>query len=88
MKKILVISPSNKGTIASCTANIIKALLNTSNVEVFPVVLYKEDNGITVFEKCKYIVDRTIIQNKNGSSAFPVGRVVSHPCLSPFSQVL
>lgn len=59
MKKILVISPSNKGTIAFCTANIIQAL-REAKAEVIPIVLYKEKGGLEIFDNCRYIIDKSI----------------------------
>ena len=58
MKKILVISPSNKGTIAFCTANIIRAL-REAKAEVFPIVLYKEQGGFEEYNNCRYIIDKS-----------------------------
>lgn len=57
MKKILVISPSNKGTIASCTANIINTLTKCEDVEVYPLVLYNEKDGISIYNNCRFIID-------------------------------
>lgn len=58
MKKIIVFSPSNKGTIGFCTANIIRAL-KEAKVNVLPIVLYKEQGGFEEYNNCKYIVDKT-----------------------------
>ena len=60
MKRIIVLSPSNIGTIASCTANIIRSIQTESNVEVFPIVMYKENGGFDEFINCRYLVDHTI----------------------------
>lgn len=57
MKKILVISPSNKGTIASCTANIINTLTKCEDVEVYPLVLYNEKDGLSIYNNCRFIID-------------------------------
>lgn len=57
MKKILVISPSNKGTIASCTANIINTLTKCQDVEVYPLVLYNEKDGLSIYNNCRFIID-------------------------------
>lgn len=59
MKKIIVFSPSNIGTIASCSANIIRSLQTKKNIEVYPIVLYKENEGFEEFFNCRYIVDHT-----------------------------
>ena len=67
MKRVLVFSPSNKGTIAACTANIIRALKNTASVEVFVMTLYKEKDGIPVFDEGYSIVDKTTDVNSNTS---------------------
>lgn len=65
MKRIIVISPSNIGTIASCTANIISSLQKYSDAKVFSVVLYKEKNGIDIYENCMFIVDKTKCATNN-----------------------
>lgn len=57
MKKILVISPSNKGTIASCNANIINTLTKCEDVEVYPLVLYNEKDGLSIYNNCRFIID-------------------------------
>ena len=58
MKRIIVLSPSNIGTIAFCTANIIRAL-KEAGVEVIPIVLYKEQGGFEEYNSCRFIVDRS-----------------------------
>jgi len=60
MKKILIISPSNKGTIASCTANIIKALKKYSDSKVFVLAIYREKEGLDAYEEGLFLVDRTV----------------------------
>ena len=57
MRKILVFSPSNKGTIASCTANIINTLTKCEDVEVYPLVLYNEKDGFSIYNNCRFIID-------------------------------
>ncbi len=64
MKKIIVFSPSNKGTIAFCSANIIRTL-KEEKVNVLPIVLYKEEGGFEEYNNCKYIVDKTKYSGAN-----------------------
>lgn len=64
MKKIIVFSPSNIGTIASCTANIIRAL-KEAKTDVFPIVLYKEQGGFEEYNNCRYIIDKSNVSSTN-----------------------
>lgn len=67
MKNILIISPSNAGTIALCTLNLFESLKKIQNVNVECLLLYKEANGLKGFENCKYIVDKTTPNNQTKS---------------------
>lgn len=64
--KVLVLSPSNEGTIAKCSANLYKALASTG-VDVTCCYLYRYNNGEPLFDNCDYLVDRTI-NSKNDIS--------------------
>ncbi len=59
MKKILIISPSNEGTIAKCTAGIYTALRECEGVKVQMLSLYRFKKGESEFLDCDCIVDRT-----------------------------
>ena len=65
MKNILIISPSNVGTIALCTLNLFESLINVQNLNVECLLLYKEKNGFKGFDNCKCIVDNTSQQLQN-----------------------
>ena len=54
MKRILLISPSNKGTIARCTLNLYKAFLQEADVDCKVVCIHRTDNGIREFDDCEY----------------------------------
>lgn len=75
MKKILIISPSNKGTIALCTANIIKAIRKYSDYIVYTLAIYKEKDGIDVYNDGLFIVDRTSNERNNISYLMKIYRV-------------
>lgn len=53
MKRILLVVPSNKGTIAMCSLNLWKALRQTAGVEVCCVLVYKLRDGIEDFNNCQ-----------------------------------
>lgn len=52
--RILIVCPSNKGTIALCTLNLWKALRQFSDAEVKCVLMHRLDNGLKEFEECEY----------------------------------
>ncbi|MDD4689819.1 MAG: glycosyltransferase [Eubacteriales bacterium] len=52
--KILIVSPSNKGTIAKCSANLYKGFLKRQDVEVKIVCIHKYQAGLDVLEDCDY----------------------------------
>ena len=52
MKRILLVVPSNKGTIAMCSLNLWKALRQAQDVEVCCVLVYKLADGIEDFNNC------------------------------------
>lgn len=52
MKRILLVVPSNKGTIAMCSLNLWKALRQAPDVKVCCVLVYKLADGIEDFNNC------------------------------------
>lgn len=58
MKRVLIISPSNEGTIALCTLNLYEALKREKDTEVRCLLLYKVQNGYKGFDECESIVNR------------------------------
>lgn len=52
MKRILLVVPSNRGTIATCSVNIFKALKKRNDVKLKCVLIQKLPNGIVEFEEC------------------------------------
>ena len=56
--KILIISPSNEGTIAKCSANLYKALASTGG-DVSCYYLYRYNNGEPLYNDCGFLIDRT-----------------------------
>lgn len=62
MKKVLLIVPSNRGTIAMCSANLYKGLL-ASGIILKCVIIYKNDNGIECFDDCDFCYDKRNIKN-------------------------
>lgn len=71
MKKVLLIVPSNRGTIAMCSANLYKGLLE-ANVILKCVVIYKINNGLKCFDKCDFCYDKTV---DNTSKKFFLGQL-------------
>lgn len=53
-EKILIVCPSNKGTIALCTLNLWKALRQYTNEEIKCVVIRKLEHGYTEFDGVEY----------------------------------
>lgn len=58
MKRILIISPSNEGTIALCTLNLYKAFVSCSENQVKLVMVHKIENGYREFDDCEYYNDK------------------------------
>lgn len=56
-KKVLIVVPSNKGTIALCSLNIYTALRRVENIVVKCVVIHKYSDGFKEFEDCEWCVD-------------------------------
>ena len=56
-KKVLIIVPSNKGTIASCSLNIYAALRKVESIVIKCVVIHKYSDGFKEFEDCEWCVD-------------------------------
>lgn len=58
MKKtrILIVVPSNKGTIAMCSLNLWRAFRMNSSVEVKCVLAYRLEDGLPEFEDCQYLL--------------------------------
>lgn len=62
-RKVLLIVPSNKGTIAMCSANLYLALKMVSEIDLKCVLVYKFNDGIDVFNNCECLVNRSIHSN-------------------------
>ena len=56
-KKVLIVVPSNKGTIALCSLNVYTALRKVENIVVKCVVIHKYSDGFKEFEDCEWCVD-------------------------------
>lgn len=56
-KRILIICPSNKGTIAICTLNLWKALQQTELYEIKCILMYKLADGISDFDSCDAFIE-------------------------------
>ena len=56
MKKILMIIPSNYGTISRCSLNLYNALRKTKECEVKVVIVHKYKTGFEEFENCEYFM--------------------------------
>lgn len=56
-KKILIVIPSNKGTIALCSLNLYLALLKIKDIDVKAVIVHKIPNGLEEFEGCEWFMD-------------------------------
>lgn len=54
MKKILLITPSNKGTIARCTLNLYMAFVQIPDVLCKVVCIHWAENGIPEFDNCEF----------------------------------
>lgn len=52
-KRILIIAPSNKGTIAMCSLNLWKSFLLEEDISVKCVLVYKFKDGLKEFEDCE-----------------------------------
>lgn len=52
-KRILIIAPSNKGTIAMCSLNLWKSFLMNNSVSVKCVLIYKFQDGLKEFDDCE-----------------------------------
>ncbi|MDD3138100.1 MAG: glycosyltransferase [Lachnospiraceae bacterium] len=52
-KKILIVAPSNKGTIAMCSLNLWKSFLMNNSVSVKCVLIYKFQDGLKEFDDCE-----------------------------------
>ncbi len=57
--RILLVSPSNNGTIGLCTLNLYKAFLKREDIEVKCVLVHKFENGYKEFEDCEWCVSNT-----------------------------
>lgn len=55
-KRILIVAPSNKGTIAMCTLNLYKAFFENPSFEVKCVIVHRFRNGLSEFEECESCV--------------------------------
>lgn len=56
-KRILIICPSNKGTIAICTLNLWKALQQTGLYDIKCILMYKLADGISDFDGCEAFIE-------------------------------
>lgn len=56
-KKVLIVVPSNKGTIALCSLNIYTALQRVEDVNVKCVLIHKSLGGFKEFEDCEWFID-------------------------------
>lgn len=52
-RKILIIAPCNKGTIAMCSLNLWKSFLMNNSVSVKCVLIYKFQDGLKEFDDCE-----------------------------------
>lgn len=59
MTRILLIVPSNMGTIGLCSLNLYKALLQRHDINVQCVIVHKYLNGYPEFENCLWCVTST-----------------------------
>lgn len=57
LKKILIVCPSNRGTIALCTLNLWKALKKITDADVKCVLIYRLSGGFSEFDGCDYYVE-------------------------------
>lgn len=57
MIKILLIIPSNSGTIARCSLNLYNALREVNGVETKVAMVHKYKNGFEEFENCEYYME-------------------------------
>ena len=62
--RILIISPSNEGTIAKCSANLYKAF-NSRGIDTRIACLYRINNGEESLDGCEYFIDRTQDEKAN-----------------------
>lgn len=60
--KVLIICPSNKGTIALCTLNLWKALNQSGYYETKCILLHKMADGITDFDGCESLFHGTPVK--------------------------
>ena len=58
--KIIILSPTNEGTIAKCSSALYEALMGENNVDVKFFSLYKYACGEPILNDCDYLVDRTV----------------------------
>lgn len=56
-KRILIVSPDNKGTIAMCSLNLYKALNKCDDVEVKCVLVHKFKGGLEELDGCEWCSD-------------------------------
>lgn len=54
MKKILLLIPSNSGTIARCSLNLYNALREVDGIETKVVMVHKYKNGFEEFDNCDF----------------------------------
>lgn len=59
-KRILIIAPSNKGTIAMCSLNLWKSFSIEKSLIVKCVLLYKFQDGLKEFEDCEVCCTRNV----------------------------
>lgn len=64
-KKILIISPSNAGTIASCAYNLYKAFRKDGRYDIRFVMLYRFADGISRTGEFEHCIDKTNDGNAN-----------------------
>lgn len=60
MKKIMMIIPSNNGTIARCSLNLYYALRETKDVKVKVVMVHKYDKGFEEFQQCDFFTKEKV----------------------------
>ena len=69
-KRILIVVPSNGGTIGLCSLNLYKALQQCDGVTVKCVVVHKLNGGYHEFEGCEWCIGNTSAGVKRVFSAF------------------
>ena len=72
MKKILLFSTSNEGTIAKCANNILKSLLERDDVEVKSIILYKDNGGENIISDSEFCLNRIDNPTQNISLSYKI----------------